>query len=307
MSQEYSRVVIYHGGCYDGSAAAWCVYRKFGEGTRFHATNVRNFEEDRCMPVLDGKEVWILDFCYDLETLRKIRGVATSLTVIDHHKTAMLPFGVRAADITWNHHVDTERSAAVLTYQLLRGSLGSVPWWMLHIEDRDLWRWSHEHSKAFGAHLHHLACKNLQPHPFNTFAIYDELETYGPEQRARFYEKGATIVELQEDEIANICKHAKLATFQEYRVYVTDSARFRSEVGNVLAEREDCDFAFICRYSLEKREWWVSLRGSKAKGIDLSAVAGRFGGGGHPCASGFTYAGPIHDLIQFTNDAECKA
>lgn len=315
MSQaksDYSRVVIYHGGCYDGSAAAWCFHKKFGsEDTAYHPTNVREFEKDTKMPELRDKEVWILDFCYDAETLRRIKAIAKSLCVIDHHKTALPSF---AEEDVCDNLIDLTHCASILTYRHLFGvtvddtdiygdvefkTAESVPWWMEHIEDRDLWRWTHPRSKDFGAHLHHLALKESHRQPYNAFAVLDALETFTDAEKERFYDKGAMILELQDDEIAGICKYARLARFEEYTVYVTDNPKFRSEVGNILAKKEECDFAFICRYNMQKREWWVSLRGDKEKNIDLTVVAGRFDGGGHPSAAGFKYSGSIHDILYF--------
>ena len=51
------------------------------------------------------------------------------------------------------------------------------------------------------------------------------------------------------------------------------------------------------RYKAEWKEWWVSMRGNKDKGIDLVPIAKKYGGGGHPLAAGFTFKGDISGLL----------
>lgn len=49
----------------------------------------------------------------------------------------------------------------------------------------------------------------------------------------------------------------------------------QSEVGNELAMREDCDFALMWNYLMEKKACLVSLRSCKTKNVDVSEVAKR--------------------------------
>ncbi|TQK31619.1 bifunctional oligoribonuclease/PAP phosphatase NrnA [Arthrobacter sp. SLBN-53] len=51
---------------------------------------------------------------------------------------------------------------------------------------------------------------------------------------------------------------------------------------------------------IEPRQWSVSMR---SKSLDLSAVAGRFGGGGHRQAAGYSAAGSVDDVVLALQDA----
>jgi nanoRNase/pAp phosphatase (c-di-AMP/oligoRNAs hydrolase) len=76
----------------------------------------------------------------------------------------------------------------------------------------------------------------------------------------------------------------------------------RSDLGNELCNKTFengnlPDFAVCWYYELKKNEWWISLRGKNNISPDLTLIAGKFGGGGHHLASGFT----IYNFENFKN------
>ena len=81
------------------------------------------------------------------------------------------------------------------------------------------------------------------------------------------------------------------------RVLVVNSNIFASEIGNVLAKRDDCDFAVIWNFNHDKKAFGVNLR-SEAGKTDVSLVAKKLGGGGHAAASGCSWTGTcIEDMF----------
>jgi len=66
------------------------------------------------------------------------------------------------------------------------------------------------------------------------------------------------------------------------------------QIGAQLAP--NCDFAVVWYWDHKEKYAKVSLR-SFHDNIDCSVVAKRFGGGGHPQASGFEYEGNIEDIF----------
>ena len=77
-----------------------------------------------------------------------------------------------------------------------------------------------------------------------------------------------------------------MGTVVGYTVPIANATVFFSEVGDELCRRfPDAPFA---AYYMDRedglRQWGLRARG----GFDTSAVAKKFGGGGHPGASGFT-------------------
>lgn len=73
---------------------------------------------------------------------------------------------------------------------------------------------------------------------------------------------------------------------------------FRSEVGNKLSARSDCDVAALWEYNLKEKCFKISLRSTRAE-HDVSDIARKLGGGGHPKAASFKWAGPsIESLFE---------
>jgi hypothetical protein len=78
-------LVIYHGGCTDGFGAAWSAWKLLGDRAQYHPA--RYSEQP---PDVTGKNVVVLDFCYDNQTTKRLISQAKNFLVIDHHKSAMI-------------------------------------------------------------------------------------------------------------------------------------------------------------------------------------------------------------------------
>jgi len=109
------------------------------------------------------------------------------------------------------------------------------------------------------------------------------------------------LIDFKTKLVNDICGKARLRIWMEKRIYVVNSSIFRSEIGDVLALRPDCDFAVIWDFDHERKNYSVSLRSNEEKKIDVSAVAKKFGGGGHACAAGCQWNGAhIEDMFLST-------
>ncbi len=302
--KEYDTVVIYHGGCPDGLMAAWTFtqlneedQKKYGT-IYYHYVFERCFAKDTYMPDLTNKYVFIVDYSYPKDTILEIAEKAKHVTVLDHHETAQKDLSdlcnscentISTNYTNYTIVFDMDRCGAEITWEFMFGDKKSAPWWMVHIRDRDLWLWSHPDSQAFGSALSDLGFK---------FESIDLINSFDALQKEAFIKRGNTIIEFQDREISAISKAAVLVEFEGHMVYAVGSLRYRSEVGNFLAKKPDCMFSLMYNYNLEKNEWWISLRGIKENGLNLSEIAARHGGGGHPLACGFTYKGNLSDILK---------
>lgn len=89
--QEYDSIVITHGGCADGIAAAHMFELFRGEKlgrVKLYYSYSRDFTKNRDMPRLRGKKVFITDYSFPLDVLRAIAREASELYIWDHHETA---------------------------------------------------------------------------------------------------------------------------------------------------------------------------------------------------------------------------
>jgi len=288
---EYDTVVIYHAGCADGLAAAKAFSHAHEYGRDFgtvyyHYTFERDFHKDKSMPNLVGKHVFIVDYSYPRNVLVHIRSQALSLTILDHHKTAASDLAEPIPDVI--SVFDMDRCGAEITWDYLYG-VEARPWWLIHIRDRDLWEWKDGNSHAFSAAFTDLGM---------SFETLDTIHALQGFERNDFYTRGKLITEFQNKEVESLCNFAELVEFEGYAVYALNSPRYRSETGNVLALRPNCKFSFVYRYCIDRDEWWVSLRGISENKIDLGLLAKKYGGGGHPNASGFAYRGNIQGILK---------
>jgi nanoRNase/pAp phosphatase (c-di-AMP/oligoRNAs hydrolase) len=71
-----------------------------------------------------------------------------------------------------------------------------------------------------------------------------------------------------------------------------------SEVGNVLSNLPDIDFAAMYLYSLTDNSWKISLRGGDNCEIQLNKIAEKYGGGGHSKACGFTLRDSMYEYFK---------
>ena len=150
---------IYHANCADGFGAAWVVRKALGPDVEFHAAHYGDQAPD-----VSGKNVIIVDFSYKYEALVALADKATSVLVIDHHKTAMDDLtDVPQAELHYEAHkkncsgklhalFDISHSGAGLAWEFFFPH-HQRPALINHIEDRDLWRFKLEGTREIMAVL----------------------------------------------------------------------------------------------------------------------------------------------------------
>lgn len=182
-----------------------------------------------------------------------------------------------------------------------------VPWYIKHIRDRDLWLWDKpgniagihydENSRAFGE-----AFFELQIHT----ATLQKFDSYTQEEIQALYTRGRALIEHNARIVKMFVSKSSRVLLDGHPALVAESPVLQSEIGNTLvgyvgpAAPGVVPFVpvvgIVIRYNLQDKCWNVSLRG-RTGSPDLSAVAKKFGGGGHPLAAGFDYVGNINDIL----------
>ncbi len=285
MSFTNFDIILYHGGCPDGTAAAWVFWNN---STSSQFIGMKHGQRH---PNVTYKRVAILDFSFPRSEMEEIIEEASFVLLLDHHVSAQKDLqGLEAR----NYHAifDIERSGAQLAWDYVYPGGKKYPRFINIIADRDLWRWKIPLSKEMGKALY-----------LKGWYVWDKMsEMWTIEQRDLaqsndFYNKmaiiGETLIDGEEkdkDYAKKIAIYTKFtgADGGVYRVYLTTcQPNLRSEVGNEIASRDDCDFVAIYRYDYASDEWWISLR--TVKNIDLPNITRHMHNvGGHKKASGFT-------------------
>ncbi len=268
-------VVIYHGKCSDGFGGAWAAWKKFGDS----ATYIAAEDRDHYHVDLDGKEVYIIDYSYPKEVLLELEQKAKRLVVIDHH----LSVGDNIKMLK-EHVYDIDHSGAYLAWQYFFPN-EPIPKLVDYIEDGDLYRFSLLDSRAVLAYVHVM--------PFD-FIVFDKIasDLESTDGYTKILEQGTLLRTVHERQVEYFAKKAELVEFEGYTVYaVNANNRVASDLGSLLSEKHG-PFALIFNY--EKWGWKCSLRGDGT--VDLSAIAKKYGGGGHYNASGFAFEVDRHPL-----------
>lgn len=264
-------LVIYHANCADGFGGAYCFW-KFAKENNLQV----DFHEgryNRNPPDVTNRRVFLVDFSYKRKVIEEMLEIASHITIIDHHKSAIEdlnglshPKFVKVFDLT--------KSGAGLAWDYL--FIGQPrPKLLDHIEDRDLWRFAIPHTKEIQAALF------AEDYDFEK---WDELISGGDISLLRMTAAGMAISKKHSRDVkllVDICTRPMVIGG-----YMVPAASipfmFASEAGHIMAENNP--FA-ACYYDTNNyREF--SLRSAR-DGIDVSKIAALYGGGGHFHASGF--------------------
>ena len=154
---------------------------------------------------------------------------------------------------------------------------------LLHVEDRDIWKWQYPQSKAFTEVL--IAKAHTLPEIRQLFPL-DDTNTIKVNV-AKYVTQGEAILEYQDSLVDQLVKQAETCSVVidgvvVYGTMVNAIKQFSSDLGNKLSSIYP-HFALIYRVDGDKVEFSV-----RSQSIFNSRVISEyFGGGGHNQASGF--------------------
>ena len=314
-------ICIYHGNCADGFTAAWAVWKRF-PNAEFHAGV---YGEDP--PDVSQKRVILVDFSYKPDVLREMSRKAESMLILDHHKSAMEEiknyemiengkkcqlfvnmFQEYSGPLTWDRHIqnayqdycegipraliytvlDMNRSGARIAWDFFHPD-NLVPQLVLHVEDRDLWRFELEKTREIQSYVF--------SHEY-TFDNWDFLAGMcdDPEGYKEIASAGAAIERKHFKDVAELIKVSKRRMFiGGHEVYVVNLPyTMASDACHALCKETmypsgsgelNTTPPFGASYWDGHNGRTFSLR--SIGNFDVSEVARKYGGGGHKNAAGF--------------------
>ena len=256
-SQPDPTVVLYHANCADGFGAAWALWKTYPDA--------------RYLPVkhgepppagLDKAHVVMVDFSYKRDVIEQLAASTVSLFILDHHITAQAAL----ADLPYAHF-DMTKSGAVLAWEWAHRE--PPPWLLRYIQDKDLWEWRLPGSREISA--------ALASYPFD-FQVWDGLTQDVLET------EGRAILRRELGLVERIVAESVLVNFAGETVPAVYSQVMISQIG----ERLCAGFPFCVMWHERSGRRYFSLR-SRRGTADVSAIAARYGGGGHVNAAGFSF------------------
>lgn len=262
-------VVLYHGKCPDGFGAAYAAWKKFGNTASYIPVD----HGDAPPEGLEGREVYLVDFCYETaEHMDMLAKTTKRLVVLDHHRSSRV-FVESAPD----HVYDEARSGATIAWSYFHPKM-PMSRLMQYLEDGDLYHYALPETRNIFSYLLVL--------PFE-FSAWDEL-ALGLEdatKRTEIMNKAAAYTEFFETLAQSSVERAKKVHFEGYEVYFAathPNITMKSYVGHELYAKLP-PFALIV--TAHPNGFGVSIRGDGS--VNVAQIAEKYGGGGHPGSAGF--------------------
>lgn len=262
-------ICIYHENCTDGFAAAWVVRKALGDSVEFYPGVYSSSPPD-----VTDRDVILVDFSYKRAVIEDMLKVANSVTIIDHHKSAIEDLTPLIGADKFSAIFNVEHSGAGLVWKQFFLDV-TPPALISHIEDRDLWKFALEGTREIIAALF--------SYPY-TFETYDHLMDISTNVLRL---EGLAIDRNNKKAIAELITLTKRhMIIGGHKVPVANLPHiFSSEAGHIMSK--DTPFA-ACYWDTPKNRIF-SLR-SAPDGADVAMIAQCYGGGGHKHAAGFTAA-----------------
>lgn len=266
---EKKIAVLYHSGCSDGFGGAYAAWKKFKSRAAYYPV------EHQMPPPQEivGKEIYMIDFCYPAEVLKVLKEKNRRIIILDHHKSAARD--ILEAD---EYLFDVEHSGAVIAWKYFFGEKKKIPLLLRYVEDNDLWSFKLKKSRETFAAI------SVLPFDFKVWEKVVSSFENNKSYRKKFVSYGENIVHYQEVLISRFISRISLVRFEGYIVFALNSSFLVSELGNRLALQKP-PFSIIWAVSGNRVN--VSLR--SVGGFDVSVLAKKYGGGGHPQAAGFSF------------------
>lgn len=289
-----SRIVcFYHHDCLDGFAAMLAVKKFAGlQDAEFVAEPVI-YGNDVPIAIEPSDFVYIVDFSYPVEIVREISTQAAAVDIYDHHSGAASHY----EDVTAEHGrgnllnvkyiFDCDESGAGIAWRHLHGT---IPQWVLHVSDRDRWKFEFVQTKNVCAMLMTFGLEYSQ----NWADVLSDdfnIET--------LYAPGAAINLARDQMIKHVAEYTNdyfkldqlglVAYIECPRIFTSEALEYVIE-NNMLGENGigfmGVRTTVAVGWHVDGQRYKYSLRSCKG-GPDISYVAKLYGGGGHSAAASF--------------------
>lgn len=261
--------VLYHANCTDGSGAALAAFIALGDTAEYIPVQYRT-PPPKIHP---AGIVYIVDFSYPKDVLIKMAETASSIIVLDHHKTAKED--LESLDHPLIHvHFNMEKSGAVLTWEYFHPAQ-AVPPLFQSIQDRDLWKFNMAGSKEIHRALGMFEnWHDWTPYLYETGLLIDD---------------GRAIISYLDVQIERIINNKPVeffATNEEVPIYNLPGFLISDALDAALEKYPECRYA-VGFITLPDKTIY-SLRSRTGSDVDVSEIARQYKGGGHKHAAGFS-------------------
>lgn len=245
-------------------------------------------------------KLFITDISVNKEIADKLLSVSDKVILLDHHKTALWLNEYPFALVQVEDESVGKMCGAYLFYEYLKKNhkefddTPALKLFIDYVRMYDTWEWKEKYDNIVPKRLNDLMYID-GPNEFidkmvyrlgNNLFIFDDTDLMKLQIEQTYI--NSYITQKNETLMVND------TLFPEYTVGITFADKYISELGNKLCElHPELDFVVLINMSTLA----VSYRTVKDD-LDLSDIAKRFGGGGHPKASGSRFdASIVNDML----------
>lgn len=276
-------IIIYHHPCTDGLTAAACAYLKYGDNAHYIKLSLERKRDylEEVLPILKNREdnvkIYFLDCAPLIEEIPLFGN--NSIIILDHHKTNaenlqyIMDLGMDNVLTIF----DMNRSGAGMAWDYFHeGKLR--PMMITYVEDRDLWKFDYESTKAFGMGLSTIpeTISNYVDILKDNYKVMDCIK------------QGVIIEKYVNEKIKKSCVHnVKIKLLSGVRTLFINSTENISDVGNRALEiYPTVGVACVYQHYPTDNTFKLSLRSRQTENIDVGYIAKKYRGGGHQNSSG---------------------
>ena len=266
-------MVFYHEDA-DGFTGAWAAWKKLKNTADYSPIHHDNKPLDTLALNAEGKDIYIIDYSFKPEEMKKLVAVNKKVVLIDHHITS-----AESAKIATESLYDISHSGAYLAWKYFHPNK-KTPKLINYVEDYDLWNFKIPFTQELTLFL--------STKKFN-FKAWDKLavEFEDASKRKELIKQGEIMLAYKENLIGELLERGEEVVFEGHRAFAVNSPVFESEIGHHIYEKKGM-LAIIWSYRKKhgKPKLKVSLRSDK--NINVAEIALKYGGGGHKSSAGFT-------------------
>jgi hypothetical protein len=288
MSASATKVlVLYHSSCVDGFTAAWSAWDVIrDEGTYLPC---QHGVEPPWEKIVAGNfhAIYILDFCFSPDVLRKMSSMTDDVIIIDHHVSSKKELGDVELPSNVEVNFDMTKSGARMAWEYFHEGK-EVPKLVRYVEDRDLWKFTEPKSEAVNAWIF------SQFKPGKTFGEWSLVRDLIDSNFPPIMEAGEGMLSQKKILVEIAFAFAVEVEFDGVKVLSNNTPSLISEVGHALCEPDGREFSIVYYQRFDPTDggwvWQYSLRSTERPGqpcADVSVIAKKYGGGGHARAAGF--------------------
>lgn len=266
-------MVFYHEDA-DGFTGAWSAWKKLKNTADYLPMHNDNKPLDTLALNAEGKDIYIIDYSFKTEEMKKLVAINKKVVLIDHHITS-----AESAKIATESLYDISHSGAYLAWKYFHQDK-KIPKLVSYVEDYDLWKFKLPFTQELTIFL---SSKKFD------FKAWEKLaeEFEDASKRKEMIKQGKIMLDYKEKVIQELLDKGEEVVLDGHRAFAVNSPVFESEIGKHIYEKKGM-LAIIWSYRRRhgKPKLKVSLRSNES--IDVAEIALKYGGGGHKSAAGFT-------------------